>query len=221
MPSKVRRPILPDITESGKCESLTKSGGHCKRKLGAGTDHLGIGRCGTHGGKTPAVERKFAAVRARQELQVMGEPIPIHPIDAILLCVEIAHGEVKYCNIQIAKLKHNEAAGPVVTTRPLKYEKGAESRTERVEEHGPPALHIWITARYEAMNRLTYYSKIALAANIAERQQQLSEGQSRQLVGVIEGILKDSGGDRHPDIRQIVRKHLQLVSSIDSTAEAA
>lgn len=221
MPSKVRRPTLPDYTADGKCGSLTKQGGTCKRKLGAGTDHPGIGRCHIHGGAAPHVERKHGIARAQQELQVMGEPIPIHPIDAILRCVEIANGEVTYCNLQIAKLKHEEAAGPVISTRPLKWEKGAESPDERTYEEGPPALHIWITARYEAMNRLAYYSKLALAANIAERQQQLSEGQSRQLVGVIQGILKDSGGDKHPDIRQIVRKHLQLVSSIDAEATAA
>lgn len=36
------------------CKAKTKQGGHpCKRPAGAGTDHLGEGRCKHHGGATP------------------------------------------------------------------------------------------------------------------------------------------------------------------------
>ena len=222
MPSKNPRPKIPDYTADGKCGALTRQGGYCKRKLGANTDHPGVGRCSSHGGKAPAVERKHGIARAKQELQVMGEPVPIHPIDAILRCVEIANGEVDYCNLQIAKLKQEDAAGPEITTRPLKFEKGAESSTERVYEEGPPALHIWIQARYEAMNRLAYYSKLALAANVAERQAQLAEKQAHMLATAVKGILTEAGIVNRPDMPAIVRRHLELVSgnAIDGTLAA-
>lgn len=213
---------LPMEPPDGKCGADTRSGKPCRRKAGAGTGHQGVGRCSNHLGATEKNERVAAIYLAKRELQVMGLPLPIHPIDAILQCVSIAAGEVQYASDRIAELKDDDATGPVVSSRPLKYEKGAESSTERVEEHGPPALHIWVQVRHEAMDRLTHYSKIALAANVSERQIQLAEGQARQLASAIRGILQDLGLANDPRAPAIVRRHLELVGgSIEGTAQAA
>lgn len=213
---------LPLEPPDGKCGAKTRKGTPCKRKAGANTNHPGIGRCANHLGATAANERTAAIHLAKRELQVMGKPLPIHPIDAILQCVSIAAGEVQYASDRIAELREDTAVGPEVSTRPLKLEKGAEDRTERVEDHGPVTLNIWIKVRHDAMDRLAHYSKVALAAGVAERQIRLAEQQAQLIATAVRGILTDLGVANRPDAPAIVRRHLELVSNtIEGTARAA
>jgi hypothetical protein len=202
-----------------KCGAKTRKGTPCQRQAGANTSHLGIGRCANHGGSTPNHDRAAALVMAKRELAVMGQPTPVHPIDAILQCVMIAKGEVDYASERIAELTELDAVGPEVSSRPLKLEKGAEDPRTRVEEHGPATLHIWIRVRHDAMDRLAHYSKVALAAGVAERQIRIAENQAQLIATAIRGIVKDLGIGNHPQLPGIVRKHLQLVgSTIDGQA---
>jgi len=149
---------------------------------------------------------------ARREAQVMGVPLPIRPIDALLECIKIAAGEVRYCSDRIADLTLEQAAGPVITTRPLKEEKGAESRTERVEDHGPPALHIWIKARHEAMDRLVTYSKIALANRIDERLVEIAKEEANQVAEAMKLLARALGFDpADPKVREAMRGSLTAI----------
>ena len=202
---------LPLEPADGKCGAKTRQGRPCKRKAGAGTGHPGIGRCANHLGATKRHETTAAIHLAKRELSVMGQPLPIHPIDAILQCVSIAAGEVQYASDRISELEQEHAVGPEISSRPLKLEKGAESRSERVEDHGPPALHIWIRVRHDAMDRLAHYSKVALAAGVAERQIRIAEQQAQLIASAVKGILTDLGVANRPDAPAIVRRHLELV----------
>lgn len=202
----------PNPVNNGLCGAKTRSGTPCKLAAGHGTSHVGTGRCRRHGGSSPQAELAGQVVLARREAMVMGRPLDVQPHDAILECIRIAAGEVQYASDRISELAPAEAVGPVVTTRPLKHEKGAESRTERVEEHGPPAVHIWITVRHQAMDRLVTYSKVAIAAGIAEREIRLAEQQGHLLAQVIRGVLTDLGVHDDPRAPDVVRRHLALVA---------
>ncbi len=197
---------------NGICGAKTRAKKPCKRPAGAGTSHVGVGRCKLHGGASPQAEVSGAVELARREAVVMGRPLDIEPHEALLECVRIAAGEVQYASWQIELLTPEDAVGPVVTTRPLKWEKGAESPTERIEEHGPPALHIWIEVRHRAMDRLANYSRIALAAGVAERQVRVAESQAQLMAQAVRGILQDLGVAGHPDAPRIVRRHLTLLA---------
>lgn len=197
---------------TGICGAKTRAKKPCKRPAGAGTSHVGVGRCKLHGGASPQAEVSGAVELARREAVVMGRPLDIEPHEALLECVRIAAGEVQYASWQIELLTPEDAVGPVVTTRPLKWEKGAESPTERIEEHGPPALHIWIEVRHRAMDRLANYSRIALAAGVAERQVRVAESQAQLMAQAVRGILQDLGVAGHPDAPRIVRRHLTLLA---------
>lgn len=194
------------------CGSKTRRDTPCRRGAGWGTGHPGVGRCKLHGGASPRAEVAGAVELARRDTLVMGRPLEIDPSDAIFECVRIAAGEVDYASDRIAELDASEAVGPVVTTRPRKLEKGAESKTERVAEHGAPAVHIWIEVRRRAMDRLVSYSKVALAAGVEERRVRLAERQAQLLASAIRGILDDLGVADRPDVPAIVRRHLTLVS---------
>jgi hypothetical protein len=204
------------VVDPMQCGAKTRKGTPCGRPMGWGTGHLGVGRCKNHGGASPRAEVSGALVLARREAVVMGCPLDIDPHDALLECIRIAAGEVQYASEQIAKLQVDVAVGPVVTTheRPLKFEKGADSPTETVVEtrHEAPALHIWIKTRHDAMDRLVNFSKIAIAAGIAERQVKVAEEQGSMFAAAIRNILTALGVAEHPEAPRIVREQLTLIT---------
>lgn len=203
-----------------RCGAKTRSGGACKQTAGARTNHTGEGRCWLHGGASPQAEVAGVVQLARREAVVMGQPLDLSPEEALLECIRIACGEVQYASERIAELSPDEAVGPVVTTRPLKEEKGAESAYDRVEEHGAPAVHIWIEVRDRAMDRVVNYTKVAIAAGLEERRVKVAEQQGELLAQAVRGILSDLGVADHPKAPQIVRKHLTLIAGARDAAAA-
>lgn len=186
----------------------------CGRTVGWGTKHPGVGRCKNHGGASPQAEVTGVVQLARREAVVMGAPLEnLTPEVALLECIRIAGGEVAYASERIAELQPEEAVGPVITTRPLKWEKGAESPDERVEEHGPPALHIWIEVRARAMDRLVNYSQVAIKAGLEERRVRVAEAQGHLMAEAVKGILVDLGVADDPRAPEVVRRHLMRMSS--------
>lgn len=209
----------PQAMAGGLCGAKTRSGGSCKRPAGWGTNHAGYARCKMHAGSTPSGQIAGLTELARRRAAVMGRPIDIDPHEAILECIRIAAGEVKYASDQIAELEEAEAVGPVQTQRPLKEEKGAENPEHYVTEYGPPALHIWIKVRHEAMDRLAKYAKAAIEAGIAERLVQLAEKQAELMAEAVRGILEDLGVADRPDAPKIVRRHLERVAKLGPGVE--
>jgi hypothetical protein len=197
------------------CGATKKSGdGHCKRPQGWGTNHPGVGRCKLHGGASPQAEVTGVVQLARREAVVMGAPIDnLTPEVALLECIRIAGGEVAYASERIAELQPEDAVGPVITTRPLKEEKGAEHPSERVYEEGPPALHIWIEVRAKAMDRLVKYSEVAIKAGLEERRVRVAEAQGQLMAEAVRGILVDLGVAEDPRAPEVVRRHLTRMST--------
>lgn len=229
---KPPKPTKADPTAEGYfCGARKKKGGTCEKTAGWGTSHQGQGRCKLHGGASPKAEVAGQVFLARREAAVMGVPLNIEPHMAILECIRIAAGEVAYASERIAELQPGEAVGPVVSRvdRPLKEEKGAESieyRAEEVHEAGP-ALHIWIQARHQAMDRLVAYSTAALKAGIEDRQVKLAESQGQLLVTAIKGILEDLSKAvgiallSHPEAPAIIRGQLTRVAGQGQLQAAA
>lgn len=201
------------LAMTAHCGGATRSGESCTLPQGFGTGHPGTGRCKHHGGSTPTHERSGAITLAHQRALVMGVPTDVDPIEAILKCIRISHGEVVYASERIAELDPEHAVGPVITTRPLKLE-GGESAVQRAEEHGPPAVHIWIEVRRRAMRDLVDFSKAAIAAGIAERQVRVAEGQAVLMATAVRGILSDLGVGDHPNAPAVVRRHLTLLAGV-------
>lgn len=151
-----------------KCGSKTKNtSGTCKLPAGFGTVHLGVGACKFHGGSTPAHVGKHA----KGELaKLMGEPIEMNPLDAILWCIRITAGEVQWLSVKMAELEE-------------------DSFTE-ISDSGRH-LHLWARERKDATDRLVRYSNIAVQLGLAERAVKLAESYGLMLARLIRGILDD------------------------------
>lgn len=153
----------------------TKAGGMpCEKPRGWGTDHAGYGRCKLHGGS----HRNGRMAAMREEINALAPswsiPADVDPMTGLLVMVRYAAAHVEYWHQERLKLDPRDYYGPVVTKhrRPLKYEKGEESRTIRVNEvrrHGAQK-HLVLVAHEEAMDRFTRYCDLAIKGGVAQAQ---------------------------------------------------
>ncbi len=168
-------PPAPNNPEFTICGAI-RNGKQCKMVAGWGTDHYGYGTCKLHGGAT----RNHKINAAKEEamdvaMQIMGPAVEIEPMDALLLCVKIAAGEVAYATWKIEQLSpEEELVSEVTETVREATGEHAESFTEK-NTTNMVSLNVWIAARQQSMDRLARYSKMALDAGVAERQIQLAE----------------------------------------------
>lgn len=146
-----------------------------------------------------------------QAAVVMGLPIDVDPLDALLQCVRIAAGEVQYATMRVAALTEAEA---VITYR---EETEGYSR-ELGEQHSTKTstaaeLHIWIRARQSGLERLAKFSKMAIDAGIAERQVQIAEQMGTVIGRLIQAILTDLMLTPAQETRapMVVRQHLTML----------
>jgi hypothetical protein len=198
------------------CGAKTRSGGTCGLRAGWGTSHPGAAHCKLHAGSTPRGELTGQLLLARREAAVMGIPLDIEPHNAILQCILIAAGEVRYASERIGELDPDAGVGPVVTTtrRPMKEPGGGEDPEHPVIEtkEESPQLNIWIRVRHQAMDRLVAYSATALKAGVQERQVQIAEQQGQIVAVAIMAILTELGVADRPNVSSIVRRQLALIT---------
>lgn len=198
------------------CGAKNRAGKPCRLQAGHGTKHPGVGRCRRHGGSSPQAELGGQVILARREAAVMGTPLPVEPHEAILECIRIAAGEVAYASERISELAPDEAVGPVTitNTRPRKGEYGMEEHGDEVTEVKleAPALHVWITVRHHAMDRLVTYSKVAIAAGIEERRVKLAESQGALIATAVRNILAALGVADDPRAPEVVRRELTVIA---------
>ncbi len=188
------------------CGAEKRNGGKCTLPAGWGTVHKGAGHCKLHAGSAPSSVVKGLVQLARRDA-LMG-PLSIEPQDAILECIRISAGEVAYASERIAELQASEFVGNPKHTLVRKTD---EDTVQEVRSD-PPALHVWIVVRQQAMDRLVQYSFAALKAGIEERRVRLAEQQAMLIAQAIHGVLRELGVSDRPEVNQIVRKHLTAVA---------
>lgn len=121
--------------------------------------------------------------------RVMGPAVEIDPMDALLVCVKIAAGEVAYATHKIEELTEEDAIGQEEIVSKHEATGGDKEESWIETNRNPISLHIWIRTRRESMDRLAKYAKMAVDAGIAERQVKLAESAGDELAVAIREIL--------------------------------
>ena len=184
-----------DHENDRKCGAKTRAGGKCGQPAGWGTSSQ-YGPCAHHGGCTPTGRKHAAKLEAEaRSMRVMGHAIDIEPGDALQFCIAVTRGEIAFCDEKIAELNDADATANIATRREhqeLDRDGLVHDLTER-SVSTTAELHIWITTRQAAVERLSRYSKMALDANVAERQVAMAEGTAALLEPVLAAILHRLG----------------------------
>lgn len=190
----------------GVCGANKKNGeGVCKRPAGWGTNHVGVGRCKLHGGKTQAGTRSAAAPAL--ELLV-GHTVDVDPMEALLMCVRISAAEVAYFSHQVSLIKDETE----LITRPT-HQVAAGKDPIKMWLKADRQLNLWVRERHKAMERLARYSKMAIDAGVEERLVRVAETVGSRLADAIQGILNELELDAKQlkKAPQVVRKHLTVL----------
>lgn len=166
----------------------TKSGGQpCQKPAGWGTG-TPYGVCRLHGGMAPAHRQAAAVAAARAHVASLVGPVDIEPHEALQMAIALTSAEVNYFNERLAELGVDDVAGQAsVTTRRRTTDGDGVVEVRQL----PPALHIWVRARADAIDRLARFSKMALDANVDERRVRVQEVQLDRLAGVVNAVMRD------------------------------
>ncbi|HUR86329.1 MAG TPA: hypothetical protein VMY78_13390 [Solirubrobacteraceae bacterium] len=180
---------------------------------------------------TPGHRRASAAAMARAHVASLVGPVDLEPHEALQLAIALSVAEVQFFNAQIAELGIDEIAGQatVRTTRRGnatgdEQETAAEADDVVVEVRQlAPALHIWVKARSDAVDRLARFSKMALDANVDERRVRVQEVQLDRLAALINAVMADlaAAGLSEELLRlagERFRHHRGLLEAVNGTA---
>jgi len=173
---------------SEKCGAKTTRG-TCRQAAGWGTNHLGRGRCKWHGGMLPNQRKHLLAAESR----LMGCPIDMNPVEAMIWCIRMTAGEIKWLSDQIADIDNEEdwVENTVVGKQ----------------------MNVFVRERTAAQHRLFKFSSEAVKLGLAERAIKLAEQYGETIARFMHDVLDEL--DLTPDQRYLakvaVRKHLILL----------
>jgi len=170
----------------------------CQLAAGWGTPHPGIGKCKLHGGSVP----NHVKAAGKEELRrLLGKPMEIDPIQALLMCIKIRAGEVHWLSEEMSKLDRNAWVEDTLVGK---------------------QFHLYARERAHAMNDLARYSQMAMSLGIAERAVKLAEVYGETIAKLLDGILNELkpflNDEGIKNIPIIVRKHLLLIEGGGETA---
>jgi hypothetical protein len=171
------------------CGAKKRHGGKCAMPAGWGTNHYGIGKCKLHGGSTP---NQVKAAASEEYRRLLGNPIEINPLDALLWCIKISAGEVQWLTEKMAELDAKDWIEDTIVGK---------------------QFHLYAKERRARQADLARYSQMAISLGIAERAVKLAETYGEMLAALIQGILGDldlTEGQR-AKVPQVVRRHLILM----------
>lgn len=129
---------------------------------------------------------------AKKQAVLMGAPVDINPLDALIWCIKLTAGEVEFCTKQLEILRKEEWLEHTLVGK---------------------QIHVWAKERQKAVDRLAKFSKDALALGIAERAVRLAEQYGSSLAKYTKGLLDDLEltPEQQKKAPLIVRKHLALL----------
>lgn len=171
-----------------RCAANKRTGGTCNKPAGWGTNHVGMGKCRFHGGMQPSHVKAAAKAEYRR---LLGSPIEINPLDALLWCIKIRAGEVKWLSDRMMQLDEKHWIEDTMVGK---------------------QFHLYARERQHAMNDLARYSQMAISLGIAERAVKLAETYGELLAVYTKGIIdelwpfiNEAGREIAPNV---VRRHL-------------
>lgn len=152
-----------------------KPGAYCRHRAGAGTDHIGAGRCKRHGGATPVLRDKAKREMAMREVRFFGLPRDIDPHEALLHTVRSAYAMTVWLQAKIQSMDSD---------RELTQTVWGEEGPSKVERS------VWVELYQDALKDLNKFAKIAVDAGVEERRVQMAERQGQKMTEFMDRVFE-------------------------------
>lgn len=200
----VGRPKTPNPGEL--CGRPKRNGtGPCQNRAGANTEHLGVGACWVHGGRSPeaqtAGKREIERQAAVAATMTYGLPVETDPLSALRDELYRTAGHVAWLQAVVGALEHDPQGRSGLKQYSTSDDGGTVER---------PA--IWVDLYQRERKHLLDVTKTCIAVGIEERRIDAIKEQGAQIATVLRGVLGDLGVLNRPEVPDIVRKHLTAVA---------
>jgi hypothetical protein len=110
------------------------------------------------------------AAATEEYRMLLGKPSNINPLEALIMCIRIRAGEVKWLSDRMAELDEKHWVEDTMVGK---------------------QFHLYARERQHAMNDLARYSQMAISLGIAERAVKLAESYGEMLAMYTKGLLED------------------------------
>jgi len=147
--------VLPEGLLCGEEKRRHNGGGRCVRPAGWQTNHLGVGRCSTHGGGSKHENTKGAWILAHE----IARALNVSPWEALLGEVRRTAGMVAWLDAKVAEAPNDDSL--LDMTRP--------STDRETGESIPGGYGRWVEMRDKQRQHLARVSKMALDAGVAQQ----------------------------------------------------
>ncbi len=154
------------------CGAKTRAGTQCRRPSGWGTDHLGIGSCKLHGGRTPNHSTAANRVKAERAVAKFALPTDVEPSAALLDSLYRWFGMTTFLAQMIGEFE-SDSELKQLSVGAEKYERPS----------------VWVDLYRDALKEQSKVAKACLDAGIDERRMRLTEQHGRVLDGVIRKVV--------------------------------
>lgn len=211
----------PDKVLCGAQRPNQPAGVTCKLVAGHGTDHLGIGSCYRHGGRTETHKRSADLEKARRGCEKLGLRVEVHPAVALVEEVYRAAANVDFYERLVAELPTHPDPDEYI-----EGEDGAEGHWER----GAPGVygrtyhvsgiptgeakpHILVQLYNDERAMLVRATTAALKAGVDERRVQIAMNDAGLLAEAFRGFAVALGHNpADKQVREVFRAQLKLVA---------
>ncbi len=206
------------------CGAKTKTG-TCRNVAGKGTDHLHVGRCSRHLGRTANHAKAAEAEIARRACATLGVAIETGPGEALLreLCETV--GNVAFYRALVQELPahpvadvyvaEHEVDGEIVKAHWQRGDPGVYGRTYHVSgiPTGEAKPHILVQLYNAERKHLKDVSAAALSAGVQERAVAAMEDAATTVVAVLQEFCRRMAIDPlSPEAREAGEQSLRLIA---------
>lgn len=185
------------------CGALSdRTGLPCEAAAGAGTSHLGSGRCSHHGGSSPAHTARGNVAKANSHLVSLGQSINIHPIEALSSLLSEAWGNVAFYRARLSELG----------VELFSIDKYTHVETTRA------VVHMYNAER----DRAAKIAKMCIDVGLSDRVVRLQEQQSQAIVSIVYALIEGLSLTQNDALlaRKIASSEIRRLASSTSSASS-
>jgi hypothetical protein len=188
--------------------------------------------CRMHGGSAPQVRAAAMNRSARAQAHLEAERmvarsgVDVDPIEHLLDSLHLAATLVSVWGQMVARLDSRGAdqtwerdgiRGELGYERDPDIGDGLSVRSKdallALNSKGQAAVHPYVVEYHAAIERRGRLAKLCIDAGVAQRQIEIVESQAKLIAQVLRGVLTELGVVDRPEVPEVVRRHLTLVSA--------
>lgn len=184
------------------CNAMKSDGTLCKNRAGHATNHPGVGRCGSHGGRSPTHDKGLNLERIRQRARAYGDRQGLDPMSALLEEIAWTAGHCEWLRERIAEKQNDDSIVKEQRALLAQY-RGERAHLVKATE---AAVRLGIADRAVRLREEEATMLVSIAIAAADAIGLLPE-QRQSLMKAMAAEIRGRGGPRRVALPEIPPEH--------------